>query len=178
MRIFVVIYLLNYSVTCFMVDSDVLNNNEQTKTRLFDIPNRHSMGKIDSDDNLRSNMYNQLDTVSNGYESSDEDEGDASVSKDYSFQVMKRKWRVPNLELARFIQQRLYTRPEAVDEPRPHAIARRRSQVLSVSGPLSALADMLAAEGRQRFHQESHLNRMRLRELGKRSEETEEQPQW
>ena len=51
----------------------------------------------------------------------------------------------------------------------PSTVNRRRSQPLSVTGPLSSLANMLAAEGRRRQQHESVNNRMRLLELGKRS---------
>ena len=51
------------------------------------------------------------------------------------------------------------------------SVTRRRSQQLSVSGPLSALANMLAAEGRRRKQSESFNNRMKLLEIGKRTSE-------
>lgn len=68
----------------------------------------------------------------------------------------RRSWRVP------FFIRRYKTSPD------PSTVNRRRSQQLSVTGPLSSLASMLAAEGRRRQQSESINNRMRLLELGKR----------
>lgn len=78
----------------------------------------------------------------------------------------KRNWRLPIYNFGRKLSSALL-RPSY-----PSSVTRRRSQQLSVSGPLSALANMLAAEGRRRKQSESINNRMKLLELGKRSSET------
>lgn len=77
----------------------------------------------------------------------------------------KRNWRLPVYNFGRKL------RASVLRPSNPSAISRRRSQQLSVSGPLSALANMLAAEGRRRKQSESLNNRMKLLELGKRSSE-------
>ena len=77
----------------------------------------------------------------------------------------KRSWRFPLMGL-NFLKLR--TKPSKVDK----SIMRRRTNHLSVSGPLSALANMLAEEGRQRKQSQSMANRMKLIELGKRNDET------
>ncbi|XP_060580144.1 uncharacterized protein LOC132736947 [Ruditapes philippinarum] len=75
----------------------------------------------------------------------------------------KRNFRLPffKINFGRFAQS----------YPSTSSVSRRRSQQLSVSGPLSALANMLAAEGRRRKQSESFNNRMKLLEIGKRTSE-------
>ena len=82
----------------------------------------------------------------------DVDDTDSSRVKS---NLLKRSWRVP------FFLRSFKPRPDP-------SVNRRRAQTLSVSGPLSSLASMLAAEGRRRQQSESINNRMRLLELGKR----------
>ncbi|KAL3891030.1 hypothetical protein ACJMK2_003293 [Sinanodonta woodiana] len=77
--------------------------------------------------------------------------------------IGKRSWRNPFLN-----------RPyKVVKLPKFPVLTQRRADQLSISGPLSNLANMLAAENRRRMHAESSLNRQRLLELGKRSDDTE-----
>ena len=81
--------------------------------------------------------------------------------------IGKKSWRYPNYSF-QFKKPKLDATSFMTSFP---SISRRRAQQLSVSGPLSALANMLQAEGRRRKMTESHSNRMRLLELGKRSSE-------
>ena len=80
-----------------------------------------------------------------------------STSDNNLLEFRRRSWRIP------FFIRRYTQRTD------PSSVNRRRSQPLSVTGPLSSLANMLVAEGRRRLQSESVNNRMRLLELGKRS---------
>lgn len=75
-------------------------------------------------------------------------------------ELTKRSWRAP-----------FFIRSFQPTKPNLSSMNRRRSQPLSVTGPLSSLANMLAAEGRRRQQSESINNRMRLLELGKRRDD-------
>ncbi|XP_053382323.1 uncharacterized protein LOC128549525 [Mercenaria mercenaria] len=77
----------------------------------------------------------------------------------------KRNWRFPTYNF----ESRLRSKNLQPSSSSTSSVTRRRSQQLSVSGPLSALANMLEAEGRRRKQSESFNNRMKLLEIGKRS---------
>ncbi|XP_052765551.1 uncharacterized protein LOC128206883 [Mya arenaria] len=85
----------------------------------------------------------------------------------------KRAWRFPQYDFGRIFSSSFLRKPVVSKAP---TFSRRRTQQLSVSGPLSALANMLAAEGRRRVQAQSFHNRMRLLDLGKRSKETVDSP--
>ncbi|KAH3710013.1 uncharacterized protein LOC127858310 [Dreissena polymorpha] len=79
----------------------------------------------------------------------------------------KREWEHPKIDLSKLFKE-AFIQNQETESP---IMSRRRSQQLSVSGPLSSLANMLAAEGRRRMHAESFHNRMRLLDLGKRGDD-------
>lgn len=80
----------------------------------------------------------------------------------------KRNWRLPAFRFGSHMLSNVFGLSPFRTDPK---ITRRRSQQLSVSGPLTALADMLALNGRRRQLNESTQNKKMLLELGKRSEE-------
>ncbi|KAK3595668.1 hypothetical protein CHS0354_026885 [Potamilus streckersoni] len=80
--------------------------------------------------------------------------------RSHLLKIGKRSWRNP-------ILNRPY---KVIQIPKIPVVTQRRADQLSISGPLSNLANMLASENRRRMHAESSLNRQRLLELGKRGE--------
>ena len=144
-------FILNCGVLAFytsdiesIYDAQLQKSNVNTDSTDLDftLPDKFSPFKI-------NNHGNELTT-------DDDDEADNSETRVNS-NLLKRSWRVP------FFLRSFKPRPR----PDP-SVNRRRSQTLSVSGPLSSLVSMLAAEGRRRQQSESINNRMRLLELGKR----------
>lgn len=97
-------------------------------------------------------------------------ETEKDANRAHLLKLGKRNWTFPSLKFGTrmfgslFGQSPLRTRSQFI---------RRRSQQLSVSGPLSALANMLAAEDRRRLQSESTHNKLRLLELGKRTDDSE-----
>ncbi|KAL4217761.1 hypothetical protein ACF0H5_022500 [Mactra antiquata] len=94
-------------------------------------------------------------------------QGERSAQHSALLQLGKRSLRLPVFD---FSKSNLKS-SASEQYPQISTVTRRRSQQLSVSGPLSALADMLAVEGRRRKEQESMHNRMMLLQTGKRSDD-------
>ena len=131
-------------------DAQIQKSNDHIDTDSldldFNIPDKFSPFKIKSEISDNGNKLTKEET----------DVSDKSESRVKS-NLLKRSWRVPFF-LRSF-------KPRQRPDP---SVNRRRTQTLSVSGPLSSLVSMLAAEGRRRQQSESMNNRMRLLELGKR----------
>lgn len=160
-------------VTClsheYRFDNDVIADDiaEPRDDGDFTDVNGDEIGFMDDSKRAQFSMNGGLRSLADMVYLYGRGNGERSAQHNALLSLGKRNWRLPVYNFGHRLSTNIFR-----NIGRSPSVTRRRSQQLSVSGPLSALANMLAAEGRRRKHTLSLNNKMKLLELGKRSSNT------
>ena len=156
--------LINYCHGYILNDKVVNNPIYTSEGRITEIPDQ--VTEIHDHKRAQFSVNGELRSLAEMLQQPERHREEYSRAK--LLKLGKRNWRFPTFKLGtRMLSNVFGMYPFRTDSK----ITRRRSQQLSVSGPLSALADMFAAEGRRRQLTESKHNKKMLLDLGKRSED-------
>lgn len=167
LHVLLLLHLLTWSIHGYTLSNDQLNDDMYSTESDEDAAEITKNVDVSLTENKRAQFSLNGELRSLAEMLYDPEQEQKAYNRATLLKLGKRNWRFPLFRFGSSMSGDVFSRYPI----QPNAqILRRRSQQLSVSGPLSALANMLAAEGRRRQQSESTHNQMRLLELGKRSE--------